>query len=385
MLPSDLPIGLSQDHSNSGDHTKTLAAFAALLATLVFVATPALAGEIEAFTRADCLHCRDARPFLDQLQRERPGLRITYFDVEQHLAALARLQELARDRNLRAVGVPAFLINGELIVGFASAETTGVRIREALDRQPQENLIDVPLLGPLGVGDFGLPTFTIVVGLLDGFNPCAMWVLLFLLSLLVNLRNRALVILIGGVFVAVSGIAYFAFMAAWLNIFLLVGYPREAQIALAVVALAIGALNAKDFFSFRHGPSLGIPESAKPGIYSRLRRILVAPGVVGAIGGAAILALLVNAVELACTAGLPALYTNILTMRSLPARSYYGYLALYNFAYMFDDLIVLAIAVATLSRFKLQERGGRCLKLISGAVMLALGITLIVRPDLLMV
>lgn len=357
-----------------------------LLATLAFATTPTLAaGEIEVFTRAGCPHCRDARPFLDQLQHERPGLRINYFDVEQDPAALARLRELARDRDLRAIGIPAFLINSELIVGFGSAETTGVRIREALDRQPQENLIDIPLLGPLGVGDFGLPAFTIVVGLLDGFNPCAMWVLLFLLSLLINLRNRARVLLIGGVFVVVSGIAYFAFMAAWLNIFLLVGYPRAVQIALAIVALSIGAFNAKDFFTFLRGPSLGIPESAKPGIYARSRRILAAPSVAGAIAGAAVLALLVNAVELACTAGLPALYTNILTMHSLPAWSYYGYLVLYNFAYILDDLIVLAIAVATLSRFKLQERGGRWLKLVSGTVMLALGITLIVRPDLLMV
>jgi hypothetical protein len=209
-------------------------------------------------------------------------------------------------------------------------------------------------------------------------------VLLFLLSLLVNLGNRARVLLIGGVFVAVSAIVYFAFMAAWLNIFLLVGFPRAAQIALAIVALAVGALNAKDFFNFRRGPSVGIPESAKPGIYARSRRILAASSMAGAIGGAAVLALLVNAIELACTAGLPALYTNILTMRSLPAWSYYGYLVLYNFAYMLDDVIVLAIAVATLSHFKLQERGGRWLKLISGAVMLALGITLIVRPELLM-
>jgi glutaredoxin len=363
-----------------------LCALIVLVFTVGFVSPLQLeAAEIEVFTRADCPHCRDARPFLDQLQRERPSLRITYLDVKENPAALARLRQLARDRKLQAIGVPAFLIHGELIVGFGSAETTGIRIREALDRQPEESLVDVPFLGPVSVGEFGLPLFTIVVGLLDGFNPCAMWVLLFLLSLLVNLRNRARALLIGGVFVGVSGLAYFAFMAAWLNIFLLVGYPRAAQIALGIVALVVGALNAKDFFAFRRGPSLSIPESIKPGIYARSRRILAASSVAGAIGGAAVLAVLVNAVELACTAGLPALYTNILAMRSLPTWSYYGYLILYNFVYMFDDLIVLVIAVATLRRFKLQERGGRWLKLISGAVMLALGIALIVRPDFLMV
>ncbi len=360
------------------------AALALLLVLLAGGAPPCEAAEIEVFMRADCPHCRDAHPFLEQLQRERPGLRVTYLDVDRVPAAMTRLRELAHQRNLHVIGVPTFAMEGDLIVGFDSAETTGARIREALDRKRPQNLVEVPFLGPLDVGELGLPTFTIVVGLLDGFNPCAMWVLLFLLSLLVNLRSRARVALVGGVFVAISGIVYFAFMAAWLNVFLLFGYPRVAQIALAIVALIVGALNAKDFVMFRRGPSAGIPESAKAGIYARARRIMTASGVASAIAGAAILALLVNTIELACTAGLPALYTNILTMRALSTWSYYGYLALYNFVYMLDDLIVLVLVVTTMSRFKLQESGGRWLKLISGVVMLALGITLILRPDLLM-
>jgi glutaredoxin len=343
------------------------------------------AADIEVFVREGCPHCRDARPFLERLQREHPRLEIVYRDVEKDPAALPRLREIAAQQGVHALGVPAFYLNGELIVGFRSAETTGVSIRKALERKSEELTIRIPLLGPTTVSSLGMPAFTLAVGLLDGFNPCAMWVLLFLLSLLINLGSRLRVLLIGGVFVFVSGLVYFLFMAAWLNIFMLIGYPRIAQIILGIVAIIVGLINAKDFFAFGRGISIGIPDSAKPDIYARSRRILMATGTAGALAGAAVLAVLVNMIELACTAGLPALYTHVLSLRTLPLWWYYGYLALYNVAYMLDDMLVLAIAVVTLSRFKLQERGGRWLKLLSGAVMLALGIVLVARPDWLMV
>jgi hypothetical protein len=146
------------------------------------------------------------------------------------------------------------------------------------------------------------------------------------------------------------------------------------------LALAIGAVNAKDFFAFKKGLSLSIPESAKPGIYARVRGVVRAPTLGAALAGAAVIALLVNLIELLCTAGLPTVYTQILTLRRLPWWAYYGYLALYNVAYMADDALMLAIAVATLGRRKLTERGGRWLKLLSGLIMAALGLTLLLRP-----
>ena len=228
--------------------------------------------------------------------------------------------------------------------------------------------------------DLGLPVFTVLIGLLDGFNPCAMWVLLFLLSLLVNLRDRRRMLLVGGTFVLTSGLVYFLFMAAWLNLFLAVGLSRVTQVLLGLVALAVGALNTKDFFAFERGPSLSIPERAKPGLYARTRRLLQQRALLPAMGGVVVLALLVNLVELACTAGLPAVYTQILTLRRLPRAAYYGYLALYNAAYVLDDAAMLGIAVVTLGRRKLQERAGRWLKLASGVVMLALGLLLLLRP-----
>ena len=184
------------------------------------------APDIEVFMREGCPACSAAKRFLDDLQRERPALRIIYSDVGRDAEALARLQALAAQRGVQALGVPAFSLRGDLHIGYVSADTTGDRLRAVLDRPALEpgapeaagptsvpDSIDVPLLGRLRLGGLSLPAITLILGLLDGLNPCAMWVLLFLLSLLVNLHDRRTMLLIGGTFVAVSGLVYFAFMA----------------------------------------------------------------------------------------------------------------------------------------------------------------------------
>ena len=344
--------------------------------------------DLEVFVRAGCPHCEAAKIFLDVLRRERPSLRIAIYDVAENSAARQRLATLAAERGLDNFGVPTFLIGTELIVGFLSADTTGVEIRAQLDRlnqgttsHPAVEGIHTTWFGELRVKDLGLSLFTIVIGLLDGFNPCAMWVLLFLLSLLVNLQDRRKMALIAGTFVLVSGVMYFAFMAAWLNMFLLIGFSRPVQVGLGGIALFVGTVNVKDFFALHHGITLSIPESAKPGLYARVRGILQAEHLAVAMAGIVVLAGLVNLVELLCTAGFPALYTQILTLQQMPSWEYYGYLGLYNLAYIFDDSLMVMIAVVTLSRRKLQECAGRWLKLMSGIVMVGLGGLLLMKPD----
>jgi glutaredoxin len=248
-----------------------------------------------------------------------------------------------------------------------------------VDDQPKS--IDLPFFGLVNTEKIGLPLFTLAVGLVDGFNPCAMWVLLFLLSILVNLKDRRKILAVAGTFVLISGLAYFAFMAAWLNVFLFVGYLRPAQITLGALAVFVGGIHVKDFFSHGRGVSFSIPDSAKPGIYSRVRKIVTAEHLWGAILGAAVLAVLVNIIELLCTAGLPALYTQILSLQNLPPWQNYAYLGLYNVAYMFDDSLMVGVVVVTLGRRKLQEQQGRWLKLASGLVIVLLGLVLLFKPQ----
>jgi len=354
---------------------------AALLAAVPAAAVDAgtTPADIEVFTRAGCPHCAEAERFLTALERERPELHVVVRDVVADPAALARLRAHASASGRTALGVPSFVVGGELIVGFAGPGTTGREIRRLLGQAPpaDEDGVEVPLLGRVTARNWGLPAFTIVLGLLDGFNPCAMWVLLFVLSLLVNLHDRRKMLAIGGTFVVVSGAVYFAFMAAWLNVFLVLGHSRLVESVLGGVALGIGVLNLKDAVAFGQGPSLSIPDTAKPGIYARVRRIVYAERLGAALVGAVVLAALVNLVELLCTAGLPALYTHVLARQALPAWQHYAYLGLYDALYMLDDAVVLATAVITLERYKLGERGGRWLKLLSGVVMTGLGMLLL--------
>ena len=360
------------------------AGIAVLLAASLAVNASEQPVDIEVFTRPGCPHCAEAERFLATLIREHPELRVIVHDVVADKAALARLRALAGARGQSAPGVPSFVVGGELIVGFAGPDTTGREIRRLLEHAtpPDSDGVAVPLLGRVTARELGLPAFTIVLGLIDGFNPCAMWVLLFVLSLLVNLRDRGKMLAIGGTFVAVSGVAYFAFMAAWLNVFLVLGHSRLIESLLGAVTIGIGALNVKDFVAFGRGPSLAIPEAAKPGIYARVRRIVYAESLGPALVGAVVLAVLVNLVELLCTAGLPAIYTHVLAQRTLAAWQHYAYLGLYNAFYMLDDALVLATAVITLERYKLGKRGGRWLKLVSGVVMMMLGVLLLAGRSL---
>lgn len=361
--------------------------------------------EIEVFVREGCPHCADAKVFLGKLRQERPGLVVTVRDVMREPESLRRLEELMSRTPGGAVSVPAFVIRGELLVGFVDEATTGERIRALVagpapaapadaggkcpigeelpcadaSTTPDAGSVTLPWIGAkIGIEDVGLPVFTIVIGLLDGFNPCSMWVLVLMISMLAAVGDRRRMLAVAGTFVAVQGIAYYAFMAAWLNLFLLIGLSRSSEIVLGAIALAAGAINVKDFLAFGRGVTLSIPKSAKPGIYQRMRALMNEKSLVAAIAGTIVLGILVQLVELVCTSGLPALYTRILTLRQLDPWTYYGYLLLYNAMYMLDDVAILAVGVATLSQKRLQEKEGRLLKLVSGLVMVALGVYLIV-------
>jgi hypothetical protein len=352
--------------------------------------------DLEVFVSWGCPHCAAAEPFVERLRRERPDLVIRVVDVADDRAARARLVALATARGITTVAVPAFLVGGELLIGYDARGRTEAEVRRRLPPAvrdttrrdsvararppPDRGEIDAPLLGTISASRVGLPAFSFVVGFLDGVNPCAMWALLYVLTLLVTLHDRRRMLALGGTFVLVGGLLYFAFIAAWLELFLLVGLSRPVQIVLGVAATLAGTVHVKDFLAFGRGVSLSIPDSAKPHLYRQARRILTAENLLGAVMAVAALAVLVNVVELLCTAGLPAVYTQVLAAHDLSRPAYYANLGIYVAAYVLDDTIVLGMAVATLSHRRLQARGGRWLKLIGGLLLLSLGLVLLFRP-----
>jgi hypothetical protein len=218
---------------------------------------------------------------------------------------------------------------------------------------------------------------------MDAFNPCAFFVLLFLLSLLVHAKSRTRMAVVGGTFVIISGLVYFVFMAAWLNVFLITGPMRIVTVIAGLLALTVAALNIKDYFWFKEGPSLSIPESAKPGLFKRMRGI-VATGAMGPmLASTVLLAIVANSYELLCTAGFPMVYTRVLTLAQLETWQYYAWLAAYNVIYVIPLLAIVIVFVRTMGARKLTESEGRILKLVSGFMMLGFGLLLLAAPQLL--
>lgn len=336
---------------------------------------------LSVFVREGCPHCAAAKDFLKQLRTERPELRITLREVDRDESARDELIELSRSAGIWPPGVPMFVIGDHILLGFDDAEHMGAEVRALIGDRPQKDAIETGQFGTLSASSLGLPLFTLSMGLLDGFNPCAMWLLLFLLSLLVRLKSRRRMALVAGTFVLVSGAVYYAFMAAWLNIFLFVGMSPAIRTGLAGFAILIGIINVKDFVAAGRGISLSIPASVKPGLYARIRDILKAQSLAASLVGVAALAVIVNFVELLCTAGLPALYTAVLTQQQLGPFAHYAYLGLYIVGYIADDALMVTLAVIALGSAKLSERGGRTLKLLSGVAMLGLGAIMLLKPE----
>jgi len=361
-----------------------------------------------------CPHCAHAKPVVAQWVESIDWLQVEEISVQTATdEQVDRVLTLTDEIGEEIVGVPAFLFCETLEVGFDSAETTGADLEAALtscyDRlegtaadlaqaaEPATTVeaapaatddddagnVEVPVLGQVDADSVSLPLFTVAVAGLDAFNPCAFFVLLFLLSLLVHARSRWRMALVGGVFVVISGVMYFAFMAAWLNVFLVTGQLRWVTTVAGLIALTIAIFNMKDYFFPDTAGSLSIPDTAKPGLFSRMRKLTTGDAMPTVLLGTIALAAVANSYELLCTAGFPLVFTRVLTLNDLSTSTYYGYLVLYNLVYVVPLLAIVGVFVWTLGSRKLSDTGGKFLKLMSGAMMLGLGLLLVIKPDLL--
>ncbi|WP_461571363.1 hypothetical protein [Thiobacillus sp.] len=343
-----------------------------------------------------CPHCLEARPFIEAIPASRPWVKLHSLELTRHPQNVRHYVALADQLGQPAQYVPALLFCGRMQTSWDDDTSSGQALLTDLDAcraaAKSGSALDiaralpvpgfsVPFLGEVTVDGVSLPLMTVLIAGLDAFNPCAFFVLLFLLSLMVHQSNRARMLAIGGVFVLVSGLMYFAFMAAWLNLFQLFGKLAWVTLAAGVMALAIALINIKDFFRFGRGISLSIPESRKPAIYQRARAILAAGNVPAMLAATGLLAVAVNFYELLCTAGFPMVYTRLLTLQDLGPGTHYLYLALYNGVYVIPLAVIVGVFAFTLGTRKLSEREGRLLKLMSGVMMLQLGMLLVLAPD----
>ncbi|MDH3985733.1 MAG: thioredoxin family protein [Gammaproteobacteria bacterium] len=353
------------------------------------------------FWSTHCPHCIRALPFISGLAQRYPWLELQALEVNADSTHARRYRELAATLGQEANSVPAFLFCGTMTSGFDTAATTGAALEQSLRncyqllltnhlagwqiyaRMQHDAPVHLPVLGDLDLRSLSLPAFTLVLAGLDSFNPCAFFVLLFLLSLLVHARSRGHMLLIGGTFVFFSGLVYFLFMAAWLNLFLVAGEIAWVTTLAGLLAVVIALINIKDFFWLHRGVSLSIPDRARPRLYQRIRGLLYSGRLPVLLLGTVLLALAANSYELLCTAGFPMVYTRILTINELAPSAYYGYLLLYNVIYIIPLLLIVGVFSFTLGTRRLSERSGRLLKLLAGLMMLQMGLVLVLAPSLL--
>ncbi|MCC6167040.1 MAG: hypothetical protein IT329_07405 [Caldilineaceae bacterium] len=354
------------------------------------------------FWSLTCPHCREAHPFVEALPQRYPWLVLHSLELTENRANAIQYDAMARSLGQEAMYVPAFFFCEQMGTGYDTAETTGQALVEALETcyakavqqtATQDQIaaaegaaagaVAIPWLGTLDAERLSLPVFTAVLAGLDAFNPCAFFVLLFLLSLMVHAQDRRRMLLVGGVFVLISGLVYFIFMAAWLNVFLWAGELKAITLIAGLVAMAIALINIKDYFWFKQGVSLSIPERAKPGLYQRMRNLVRAGSLPAMVAGTAVLAAAANSYELLCTSGFPMVYTRVLTLEQLAPGAYYGYLAAYNLIYILPLLAIVTLFSIKFGTRKLSEDEGRALKLLSGVMMFALGAVLVFAPALL--
>lgn len=244
-------------------------------------------------------------------------------------------------------------------------------------------IINLPLLGNFDISNASLPVLTVVLGLIDGFNPCAMWSLVFLLTLLIKTKERKKVWLIGGTFIFVSGSIYYLFMIAWLNAFLFISYLTVARWVIGLSAIAFGVYNIRDAIKYR-GKCKVTNSKSKYQFIEKVKAFARPKALPASILGVALLAASVNMIELLCSAGFPAVYTASLSISHLPAWQYYLYILGYILFYMLDDVLIFALAVITMRMVSMTEKYTFYSNLIGGAVIVILGFLLIFRPETLM-
>ncbi len=360
-----------------------------------------------------CPHCAKEKTFLAKYIDENHQVKLYDYEVYYNQNNQESLQALGKSLGFSIQGVPVTIIGDQPLVGFSEtitpaeierridaclqlgcpdktseilgiAKTAPIAISNSDTLAVESDKIKLPWLGEIETKNFSLPVLTIILGALDGFNPCAMWVLLFLISLLLGMKDKKRMWILGSAFIIASAMVYFLFMAAWLNLIIFLGFIVWVRVLIGILALVGGGYNLKEYFTNPTGACKVTGTEKRQKIFSRLQEITKSNSFYLALGGIVLLAVAVNLVELICSAGLPTVYTQILALNSLTSWQYYLYILLYIFVFMLDDMLVFFIAMATLQVTGLTTKYSRYSHLIGGVLMLIIGILLIFKPEVLM-
>jgi cytochrome c biogenesis protein CcdA/glutaredoxin len=345
--------------------------------------------EIVVFHGDGCPYCARLLDFLGELQQREPLLRVTAHEVWNDGANRELFRATAAQYGFEPTAVPTTFLGDAWWVGFDSTvqrQIEDVVTALAAGRAPEAHertSVDVPFVGEVDVGHSSLVTATILIAFVDGVNPCSFWVLSMLLALTLHSGSRKRIAVVGAVFLTVTSALYGLYMFGAYSALAYADGVTWIRLAVAIVAGTFGVLHLKEYVTHR-GPALTIPDGRKPAMYRRMRGLARSDRSWAAvIGGTAVLAVGVSLAETPCTAGLPLLWTNLVSARDVPASGAALLFALYLLVFLIDELVVFGIAVVTLRAAKLQEHHGRALQLVSGTLMVALAVAMIAAPAML--
>jgi glutaredoxin len=371
---------------------------------------PAQAVSIYLFWAQGCPHCQREKEFLARLTERDQNLKVSDFEITKSRDSRDLLKKVGELLHVEVGGVPFTVVGNQYVIGWLGASTSGRELEAAIRYVREHQVADVvaplipaprtpppppaakampetltvPLLGEIELKYLSLGLITVIIGLLDGFNPCAMWVLVFLINLLLGMADRRRMWLLGSIFIFCSGLVYFLFMTAWLNLLLFVGFIVWVRISIGLVALFAGGYNLREYLTNKAGSCKLSSGSKRQKRMDKIRQAVHSQKLLLAIIGIILLALAINFVELICSAGFPVIYLQILSLTPMPFWQYYLYLLLYIFLYMLDDIIVFIVAMVTLELIGITTQYKRASHLIGGVLMLIIGLLLIFKPEVLM-
>ena len=384
-----------------------------------------------------CPHCATAHPVLESLAEENPRIGFYEFEVYNNPENVDLFMNFGEAFDMEPRGVPTTFIGERYWVGYSeeirveiesyldnclasgcpdpggdivfgklptAVEPTAIDPTEApvptetgiptpvspvaTDEVPQNpgdgRTISLPLIGTVDLSSRSLLLSTLLISFVDGFNPCSIWVLSMLLAITLNTRSRKKVLIIGFVFIMVTGFIYAMFIGGLFTVFRIISFVGWIQVVVAVVAFIFAVVNIKDYFWYKEGVSFTISDDKKPGIYKKIRGVLNADDSLwGLIGGTIVLAAGVSLVEFSCTAGFPMLWSNLLAAQDITGLAFIGFLLVYMIVYQLDELGIFLVSVFTLRKSKLEEKHGRILKLLGGTLMLTLAFVMLIDPTIM--
>lgn len=369
-----------------------------------------------------CPHCDELETELIEIEKDFPNIQIYRYEVTKSVKNNKLMVEAAEKLDTVSKYVPFTIIGTKSFTGYSGTQTKaaieytlklysnvpsykdpvgellGIDYSKGtltyddikklystkdIDDKKEESIIDVPFIGPVSLKKLSLPVISILIGAIDGFNPCAMWVLLFLLSILIGMKDRKRMWILGGSFLLASALIYLVFMLAWLNLSSFVGVMWWKML-IAAIALIGGVINLRTFFRSKEAGCEVVNEDKRNKIFAKIKKFTSEKSFLLAIIGIITLAISVNFIEISCSAGLPAMFTGILAMHNLSSIEYAFYIFLYILFFLIDDLIVFAIAMKSLKLTGISNKYVKYSHLIGGIIMLLIGILMIVKPEWLM-